>query len=124
WSGGDACRACAGSRRNHPRPGGLLLHGAWTGAGGLRVQLEMKMDATTFHQKAGFTLLELLVVLGLAGLLTAGIGLAVRGGPASASLDAAQSLVAGLLTSARTQAALSRVRARVLVRSANPANPE
>jgi prepilin-type N-terminal cleavage/methylation domain-containing protein len=63
----------------------------------------------------GFTLIELLVVIGLIAVLAAGIGLSMRDGNPSSALRASQNSLAGLLASARGQAALTQADAMIVV---------
>jgi type II secretory pathway pseudopilin PulG len=68
------------------------------------------------RRRGAFTLVEMLVVVGLIALLVGGLGLALAGrGSSGASLASAQGLVQGLVTSARAQAALHQTNARLLV---------
>ena len=62
-----------------------------------------------------FTLIELLVVIGLIALLAAGIGISMRDGTPTSTLRAGQSSLAGLLASARGQAALSQNDTMIIV---------
>lgn len=64
---------------------------------------------------AGFTLLELLVVMGLVALLAGILGLAFRAPVGAVALQAAQETVAGLCGAARACAALKGADARLLV---------
>lgn len=62
-----------------------------------------------------FTLIELLVVVGLIGLLTGGIGIAMRDGSPTSALRAGQNTLVGLLSSARGQAALTQADAMLII---------
>jgi len=82
----------------------------------------MKGMAVITVRSAAFTLLELLVVVGLIGgasfLLLGGLG----GGDKSAALQSSQATVANLVTAARTQASSTGRKAHLLV-NADPAQP-
>lgn len=73
------------------------------------------------RSRAGFTLVELLIVVGLIILLTVGgaIALGGRGGEGMA-LANAQSMVASMLGAARAQAALHQTRTRLAVYATTP----
>lgn len=64
---------------------------------------------------SAFTLIELLVVIGIIAATAGVIGLALRDGSPSAALQSAQSTVASLLSSARSQAALKGKDAAVML---------
>lgn len=69
----------------------------------------------------GFTLVELLTVVGLIIVFVAGVGLAIAGrGGEGAALRNAQSILAGLVGTARAQAALHQTRARLVVYAQMP----
>ncbi len=71
---------------------------------------------------AAFTLIELMVVVGLIILLTGGIGLAIAGrGGEGAALSNSQSAVASLVGAARAQAALHQTTARLIIYATPPA---
>ncbi|MBI5382702.1 MAG: type II secretion system protein [Opitutae bacterium] len=75
--------------------------------------------------RAGFSLIELMVVLGIITLLLAAVGVALRGsGSQAAALQTAQSRVASLLGMARSQAAIYQVRARLVVYAIQPPSGE
>ena len=65
--------------------------------------------------RRAFTLLELLVVIGLIAGLSLGLFLGLQGGGQSASLQAGQATVANLVTSARLKAAATGRHCRLLV---------
>lgn len=68
-----------------------------------------------------FTLIEVLVVIGLIIILVGGIGLGLAGrGGEGASLVNAQSLVAGLVGATRAQAALHQTSARLIIYAQQP----
>jgi len=62
-----------------------------------------------------FTLIELMVVIGLIAVLAAGIGLAMRESNPTAGLRGGQNVLVGLLSSARGQAALNQTEAMIIV---------
>ena len=70
-------------------------------------------------RSSAFTLIELLVVIGLIGLMAGGLGVAMKNKNPGSALRSAQSILVSLLSSARGQAALNQVNARILVQ-ANP----
>lgn len=73
---------------------------------------------------AGFTLVEILVVIGLIVILVGGIAIALGGrGGEGAALANAQSLVAGLVGTTRAQAALHQTEARLVVYAQIPPAP-
>ena len=70
---------------------------------------------------SGFTLIELMIVVGLIALLTAGVGIALGGrGGEGVALANAQNILAGMVGSARAQAALHQTSARVLIYASLP----
>ena len=70
---------------------------------------------------AGFTLIELLVVVGVIIILLGGAGMAIAGrGGEGAALSNSQSLVSGLLSTARVQAALNQTTTRLIVYAQQP----
>lgn len=73
----------------------------------------MKQD----HQrsKLAFTLIELLVIIGLIGVLAAGIGLALGRGGSGTALQGGQSTLQSLLSAARAQAAIKQATADLVV---------
>lgn len=74
------------------------------------------------HRTRAFTLIELMVVVGLILVLTAGIGLAVAGrGGEGAALANSQSIVASLVGTARAQAALHQTTTRLIIYATQPA---
>ncbi|MES1166813.1 MAG: prepilin-type N-terminal cleavage/methylation domain-containing protein, partial [Pseudomonadota bacterium] len=69
----------------------------------------------------GFSLIELLVVMGIMVALVAGFSLGLRGGGTSGlALQSAQSELAGLLGAVRTSAVLHHTSARLLICAAPP----
>jgi type II secretory pathway pseudopilin PulG len=71
--------------------------------------------ACPWVSKAAFTLLEVVVVVGLIALLAGGLGLAFKGGERAVALRAGQETLAGLVARARGQAAVSGRNAGLLV---------
>ena len=71
--------------------------------------------------RRGYTLVELLVVIGVMVLL-AGVGaMALAGrGSSGAALSGAQSIVAGMIASTRAQAALHQTKARLIIHAQQP----
>lgn len=69
----------------------------------------------------GFTLLELMIVVGLIVLLTGAVALALAGrGGDGAALANAQSILSGLIGTTRAQAALHQNNARLIVHAQQP----
>jgi prepilin-type N-terminal cleavage/methylation domain-containing protein len=66
-------------------------------------------------RSGGFTLLELLVVIALIAALSAVLVGGLGGGGQAAALESAQATMAGLLTSARTKAAATGHKTRLLI---------
>jgi len=82
--------------------------------------------ARRLRRKArGFTLLELLVVVGLIAALSSFLMHGLAGGGQSAALQSAQALVANIVTAARTKAMASGKSSRVLIHvdAASPGRP-
>jgi prepilin-type N-terminal cleavage/methylation domain-containing protein len=75
------------------------------------------------HGRAGFTLVELLVVVALIATLVAGIGVALRHPGESMALQAAQGTLASLLNATRGRAACTQQNARLLI-AADPSDGE
>jgi prepilin-type N-terminal cleavage/methylation domain-containing protein len=69
--------------------------------------------------RSAFTLLELLVVIGIIALIAGGLGFAL-GDTSGNSLASAQNTVVGLINTARTQAAVQQTEARLLVYATRP----
>lgn len=69
-----------------------------------------------------FTLVELLVVIGLIAILSTVIGLAIGGG-GGPSVSSAQRIVVGMTQSSRSQAILKQSRARMIFHD-DPSSPE
>lgn len=71
--------------------------------------------------KSGFTLLETLIVVGVIVILTGVAAVSLSGRSSQgAALASAQSIVAGLVSTTRSQAALHQVKARLLVYAQRP----
>jgi prepilin-type N-terminal cleavage/methylation domain-containing protein len=68
---------------------------------------------------AGFTLIELMIVIGLILLLVGGLGFSL-GDTAGHSLATAQNLVAGLVDTARAEAAVNQTEARLVIYGSRP----
>lgn len=75
------------------------------------------------QSRSGFTLLELLVVVGLIAGLSLVLLLGLQGGGKAASLEAAQATVSSMVSAARLKAAASGRHCRVLV-AGDPADAE
>ena len=69
--------------------------------------------------EAGFTLIELMMVVGLIALLVAALGLSL-GDTGGNSLASAQKMIGGLVGSARAQAAVNQTEARVVIYATRP----
>ncbi|MSU22927.1 MAG: type II secretion system protein [Opitutus sp.] len=82
---------------------------------------ERRVRENVPYLHSAFTLVELMVVTSLIALLTAGVGMALRGrGGEGVALANAQKILIGLVGSARAQAALHQTSARVLVYASLP----
>lgn len=68
-----------------------------------------------------FSLVELLVAVGLIALMAAGIGVALRGSGSTSALQNAQGVVAGVVTAARMQAMAQNASVRIMI-DADPAS--
>lgn len=71
-------------------------------------------------KRTGFSLVEILVVLGLIGLMLGGIGLARRDGNRDVGLQSGQAQVLALLRAAQAEAISRQVFVRILIPSALP----
>jgi prepilin-type N-terminal cleavage/methylation domain-containing protein len=77
-------------------------------------------DRRRFH---GFSLLELLVVIGLIAALSATVFQGLAGGGREAAMRSSQALLANLVTAARVKAAATGCKTRLLV-NVDPAVPD
>ena len=68
-----------------------------------------------FNRRSGLTLVELLLVLGIVALAAGSLGRGLLAGDPAVSLEASQRLISSLLVAARTEAAATRTRARLLI---------
>lgn len=74
--------------------------------------------------RGGYSLIELLVVIGIMIILLGGVGIAVAGrGGEGAALANSQSLVASMVGATRAQAALHQTTARLIVYAVMPPTP-
>jgi prepilin-type N-terminal cleavage/methylation domain-containing protein len=69
--------------------------------------------------RRAFTLVELLIVIGLIALLLGAVGLSLSG-PGVTTLATAQNTLAGLVATARAQAAVKQTEARILIYGTRP----
>jgi type II secretory pathway pseudopilin PulG len=76
------------------------------------------------HATSAFTLIELLIVIGVIVIFVGGAALALGGrGGEGAALASAQSLIAGLVGATRAQAALHQTDARLIIYAQMPPTP-
>jgi len=81
----------------------------------------MKMKKRPFSLSIcrAFTLIELMVVIGLIAVLAGGVGIAMKDNNPGSALKAAQSTLVSMLSSARGQAALNQCDAMIVVQSSH-----
>jgi len=77
------------------------------------------MNRTRFRLRRAFTLIELMVVIGLIVLLVGGLSLALND-PGTSSLAASQNTLSSLVNTARAQAAVRQTEARLLIYTTRP----
>jgi len=77
------------------------------------------MNRTRFRLRRAFTLIELMVVIGLIVLLVGGLSLALND-PGTSSLAASQNTLSSLVSTTRAQAAVQQKEARLLVYATRP----
>lgn len=77
------------------------------------------MNRTRFRLRRAFTLIELMVVIGLIVLLVGGLSLALND-PGTSSLAASQNTLSSLVSTARAQAAVRQTEARLLIYTTRP----